>query len=68
MGLGLNCLNMNVGEVKNRLDRNPWIESVTVRRELPDRLLIDVREKVPAFWMRQGDGLYFADARSYNFV
>ncbi|AMK10668.1 MAG: cell division protein FtsQ/DivIB [Pseudodesulfovibrio sp.] len=63
VGLGLNSLEMNVGEVKNRLDRNPWIESVTVRRELPDRLLIDVREKVPAFWIRQGDGLYFADAR-----
>jgi cell division protein FtsQ len=61
--LGLNCLNMNVGEVKNRLDANPWIDSVTVRRELPNRLLIDVREKVPAFWVRQGDGLYFADAQ-----
>jgi cell division protein FtsQ len=60
--LGLNCLDMNVGEVKNRLDANPWIDSVTVRRELPDRLLIHVREKVPAFWVRQGDGLYFADA------
>jgi cell division protein FtsQ len=61
--LGLNCLDMNVGEVKNRLDANPWIDSVAVRRELPNRLLIDVREKVPAFWVRQGDGLYFADAR-----
>lgn len=61
--LGRNCLDMNVGEVKNRLDANPWIDSVTVRRELPNRLLIDVREKVPAFWIRQGDGLYFADAR-----
>jgi cell division protein FtsQ len=61
--LGRNCLDMNVGEVKNRLDANPWIDSVTVRRELPNRLLIDVREKVPAFWVRQGDGLYFADAR-----
>jgi cell division protein FtsQ len=61
--LGRNCLDMNVGEVKNRLDANPWIDSVTVRRELPNRLLIDVREKVPAFWVRQGDGLYFADAQ-----
>jgi cell division protein FtsQ len=60
--LGLNCLDMNVGEVKNRLDANPWVDSVTVRRELPNRLLINVREKVPAFWIRQGDGLYFADA------
>ena len=62
VALGLNCLNMNVGEVENRLSANPWIESVTVRREIPDRLLIDVKEKVPAFWVRQGDGLYFADA------
>ena len=33
--LGLNCLDMNVGEVKNRLSANPWVDSVTVRRELP---------------------------------
>ena len=52
---------MNVGEVKNLLIRDPWIESVTVRRELPDTLHIQVMEKVPAFWTRQDDGLYFAD-------
>ncbi|MCJ2164905.1 MULTISPECIES: FtsQ-type POTRA domain-containing protein [unclassified Pseudodesulfovibrio] len=62
VALGLNCLSMNVGEVENRLSANPWIESVIVRREIPDRLHIDVKEKVPAFWIRQGDGLYFADA------
>lgn len=61
--LGLNSLEMNVGEVEQRLSDNPWIESVTVRREIPNRLYIDVVEKIPAFWMRQGDGLYFADAR-----
>ena len=60
--LGLNSLDMNVGEVEQRLSANPWIQSVTVRRELPNRLRISVEEKVPAFWIRQGDGLYFADA------
>lgn len=62
VGLGLNCLDMNVGEVENKLSANPWVESVTVRREFPDTLRINVVEKVPAFWIRQGDGLYFADA------
>ena len=62
VGLGLNCLDMNVGEVEQRLSANPWIESVTVRREFPNRLRINVEEKVPAFWIRQGDGLYFAGA------
>lgn len=60
--LGLNCLDMNVGEVEQRLSANPWIQSVTVRREFPNRLRIGVEEKIPAFWIRQGDGLYFADA------
>ncbi|QGY40112.1 FtsQ-type POTRA domain-containing protein [Pseudodesulfovibrio cashew] len=63
VALGLNCLEMNVGEVEKNLSDNPWIESVTVRREFPNRLRIGVAEKVPAFWIRQGDGLYFADAR-----
>lgn len=63
VSLGLNALHMNVGEVERRLSDNPWIESVTVRRELPNRLRIGVVEKIPAFWMRQGDGLYFADSR-----
>lgn len=63
VSLGLNSLEMNVGEVEDRLSDNPWIQSVTVRREFPNRLRIGVVEKVPAFWIRQGDGLYFADAR-----
>ncbi|WP_319471122.1 FtsQ-type POTRA domain-containing protein [uncultured Pseudodesulfovibrio sp.] len=63
VALGLNCLEMNVGEVEENLSRNPWIQSVAVRREFPNRLRINVSEKVPAFWIRQGDGLYFADAR-----
>lgn len=62
VALGLNCLEMNVGEVEERLTDNPWIKSVTVRRDFPDKLYINVVEKVPAFWTRQGDGLYFADA------
>ncbi|MGL1861269.1 MAG: FtsQ-type POTRA domain-containing protein [Pseudodesulfovibrio sp.] len=60
--LGLNCLEMNVGEVEDKLSNNPWIQSVTVRREFPNRLRVGIVEKVPMFWSRQGDGLYFADA------
>ena len=63
VNLGLNCLEMNVGEVKNLLIRDPWIEAVTVRRELPDALHIQVTEKVPAFWAQRREGLFFADAR-----
>ena len=47
--------------VEENLFANPWIQSIVVRREFPNRLRIDVVEKVPMFWLRQGDGLYFAD-------
>ncbi|NDV18883.1 FtsQ-type POTRA domain-containing protein [Pseudodesulfovibrio sp. JC047] len=63
VSLGLNCMEMNIGEVEQKLSANPWIESTTVRRDFPNRLYIDIEEKIPAFWMRQGDALYFADAR-----
>ncbi len=62
VGLGLNCLDMNVAEVEENLSANPWVQSIVVRREFPNRLRIDVIEKTPMFWLRQGDGLYFADA------
>nr|WP_321513641.1 FtsQ-type POTRA domain-containing protein [uncultured Pseudodesulfovibrio sp.] len=63
VALGLNCMEMNVGEVERKLSANPWINSVTVRRDLPNRLYITVQEKVPAFWTRKNDNLYFADAK-----
>lgn len=62
VSLGLNSLDMNVAEVEEKLFRDPWIKAATVRRELPNRLWIGVTEKVPAFWVRQGNGLYYADA------
>jgi len=61
--LGLNSIQMNVGEVEAKLSNNPWIKSVTVRREFPGTLLIDIHERTPAFWIRQGSGLYFADGQ-----
>jgi len=63
VNLGLNCLEMNVSDVEDRLSANPWIQSVAVRREFPNRLRIAVVEKIPMFWIRQGNGLYFADAK-----
>jgi cell division protein FtsQ len=60
--LGLNSFQMNVAEVEERISGNPWVKSATVRREFPNRLRIAIKERVPAFWLRQGDGLYFADS------
>ncbi|MFH1915528.1 MAG: FtsQ-type POTRA domain-containing protein [Pseudomonadota bacterium] len=62
IGLGLNSFEMKVDLVEQKISDNPWVLSATVRREFPNRLRIAVVEKVPAFWLRQGDSMYFADA------
>lgn len=61
--LGQNSLGVNVTAVEAALSRNPWVEFVTVRRELPDKLFITMVERQPSFWVRQDGQLYFADAK-----
>ncbi len=61
--LGQNSLGVNVSQVEAALSRNPWVEFVTVRRELPDKLFITMVERQPSFWLRQDGALYFADAK-----
>ncbi|MBU1042068.1 MAG: FtsQ-type POTRA domain-containing protein [Proteobacteria bacterium] len=60
--LGQNSLGVNVTQVEAALSRNPWVEFVTVRRELPDKLFITMVERQPSFWVRKDGALYFADA------
>lgn len=59
--LGQNSLGVNVTRVEAALSQNPWVEFVTVRRELPDKLFITMVERQPSFWVRQEGQLYFAD-------
>ena len=41
----------DLSEIKDSLERRPWVESAAVRRVWPDRLAIDIREKKPlAYW------------------
>lgn len=61
--LGQNSLGVNVSRVEAALSQNPWVEFVTVRRELPDKLFITLVERHPSFWVRQDGQLYFADAK-----
>lgn len=61
--LGQNSLGVNVSRVEAALSQNPWVEFVTVRRELPDKLFITIKERQPSFWVRQDGQLYFADAK-----
>lgn len=59
--LGRNCLRIGMDGVIAGIEKNPWVEAVKVRRELPDTFKITVRERVPAFWVRREGKIWYAD-------
>jgi cell division protein FtsQ len=58
---GSNVLNINIAEVQRRIAASEWVESVAVTRVLPDGLIIEVKEREPAFLTRRDEQLYYAD-------
>lgn len=59
---GMNALALNMAAVQSRLSAAPWVQTVTLRRELPGTLAVDITEKHPFFWVQQGETMYYADA------
>lgn len=62
VGLNKNALEINVAEVERALSQNPWVAQASVRRQLPDRLFIRVKERQPMFWVQNDGRLSYADA------
>ncbi|MFO7569946.1 MAG: FtsQ-type POTRA domain-containing protein [Smithellaceae bacterium] len=62
-----NILAVSTGSVANRVLANPWIKQVRVGRELPDRLVLDVRERNPVALVKQNGGFYLMDGEGYVF-
>ncbi|WP_027723191.1 cell division protein FtsQ/DivIB [Maridesulfovibrio zosterae] len=62
VGLNKNSLAVNIADVESKLSDNLWIKSAAVKRELPGKLQIHVREKDPHFMVRQNDKLYYCDS------
>jgi cell division protein FtsQ len=58
---GRHLLRIGLPEIESRVGRHPWVRSVRVRKELPDRLVVEVAERQPVAMMRRGDELYLVD-------
>lgn len=56
-----NILMTNLGAVARKVKANPWVKDVSVRRDFPDRLVIEVTERKPVALVERGDGLYFIE-------
>lgn len=58
--IGQPILTLDLDAMALSLRRHPWIRSATVRRRLPDRLIIEVVEHAPTMFVSLGE-LYVAD-------
>lgn len=58
---GDNSLSVHIPEIENKLLQNPWIESVSIKRELPDRFVIEINERIPQFWVLKDGTLHYLD-------
>jgi cell division protein FtsQ len=63
----LNILSLNLGEVKKKMETIPWVKSVQLRRELPNKLLVLVQERQPLSLVLVNGGLYFLDREGLPF-
>ena len=48
---GMNLLELDLGLIKNQIELLPQVARVNVNREMPDRLLIQVRERIGVAWL-----------------
>jgi len=54
-------LSVNLEAMARRISVNPWVKQISLRREFPRRLIIEVKEKKPLALCRIGEELFFVD-------
>jgi len=64
---GQNILAINVDVLERRVAVNPWIKNVYVGREYPNRLVVDVRERIPIALVKQASDFYLMDSEGIVF-
>lgn len=65
---GRHLLGLSLEDVEGRLTANPWIRSASIRKELPDRLVVQVEERQPVALLRRGDELLYVDVQGFAIV
>lgn len=60
---GANSLKVSIADVERNLRATPWVEEVSVKRLLPDRFVIKLKERLPSFWVHKDGTLYYANER-----
>ena len=55
---GTNIITLNIEEISNILKKNPYIESVKVEKELPNKININISERKAGFYFKENDKIY----------
>ena len=58
-----NIFNIPLAERRDQLQQMPWVEHAAVMRLLPNRLRIDIVERTPVAFVRQGGSIGMTDAQ-----
>lgn len=56
-----NLLALNNDAIVKRISANPWVKNIYVGKELPDRLVLEVRERNPVAMVKQLNDFYLMD-------
>jgi cell division protein FtsQ len=59
---GDNSLRIHITDMEQKILKNPWVERVAIRRELPNRFIIHVTERIPCFWVLRDGTLHYIDS------
>ena len=62
-----NLLAVNTDLVVKRVSANPWVKNIYVGRELPNRLVLEVRERNPVAMIKQASDFYLMDNEGFVF-
>ena len=62
---GRHVLGLRLAEVEALLADNPWVEGAGLRKELPDRVEIEVYERDPIALLRREEGLSYVDRSGF---
>jgi cell division protein FtsQ len=67
IALGTNVFAVDLLAAERALRGSPWIAEVDVRRALPDRIVVEIRERTPVALLLVEGKLYLADAQGVPF-
>lgn len=62
-----NIMGINKEVIASRVAVNPWVKTIYIGRELPDRLVLDIRERKPVALVKENGVFYLIDGEGHIF-